>query len=222
MCDAGTRARRSGSDAGSGIRAAGRGLTSARHAGPIDLLISHAHIDHLQGLPFFEPIHNAGARVHIYGPRPESISLHASIAQLMTPPYWPAHYAPVAAKLAVTEITAAEFQTEYFRVRAIPLCHPGGTLGFAVAALAEGSIVNYMTDNELALGTGVPDWQAEMVGFLQNADLLIHDATYGDDEISERSGWGHSSGSEAVDLAVAARVRRLILFHHAPEHDEMT
>jgi ribonuclease BN (tRNA processing enzyme) len=64
----------------------------------------------------------------------------------------------------------------------------------------------------------MPEWQAQLVGFLRNGDVLIHDATYGDQEIPERTGWGHSSASQAADLAIAAGVKKLVLFHHAPEH----
>ena len=205
-------------DAGTGIRRLGEALAARQHGGAVDLLISHAHIDHIQGLPFFAPIHDRTARVRIFGPAPGSISLHETLSRLMTPPFWPAHYASLAERLDVTEITAGEFQTDYFRIRATPLRHPGRTLGYAISPLGGGNSVNYLTDNELGDWTGMPEWQAQLVGFLRNGEVLIHDATYGDHEIPERTGWGHSSASQAADLAIAAGVKKLVLFHHAPEH----
>lgn len=205
-------------DAGTGIRRLGEALVARRHAGSIEILLSHSHIDHIQGLPFFAPIHDLNAEVRIFGPAPDPISLHATLTRLMTPPLWPAHYAPTAERLNVTEITAQEFTAGIFKVRCIALRHPGRTLGYSISPLAGGKSVNYMTDNELGHWTGVPEWQVELVGFLRNGEVLIHDATYGENEIRDRAGWGHSSANQAVDLAVAAGVRRLILFHHAPEH----
>ncbi len=205
-------------DAGTGIRRLGEALAARRHTGAVDVLLSHTHLDHIQGLPFFAPIHDADAKVRIFGPAPGPISLHETLGRLMTPPLWPAHYASTAERLKVIEITAREFLTDYFQVRTIALRHPGRTLGYAISPLAGGSSVNYMTDNELGPWTGVPDWQVELVGFLRNGEVLIHDATYDEHEIRDRAGWGHSSANQAVDLAVAAGVRKLILFHHAPEH----
>lgn len=205
-------------DAGTGIRRLGEALAARRHTGAIDVLLSHTHIDHIQGLPFFAPIHDADPTVRIFGPAPGPISLHETLGRLMTPPLWPAHYASIVERLKVTEITALEFPINYFQVRGIALRHPGRTLGYSISSLGGGPSVNYLTDNELGPWTGVPDWQVELVGFLRNVELLIHDATYGEHEIRERTGWGHSSANQAVDLAVAAGVRKLILFHHAPEH----
>lgn len=205
-------------DAGTGIRRLGEALGGRRYTGAIDVLLSHSHIDHIHGLPFFAPIHDADAKVRIFGPAPGPISLHETLRRLMTPPLWPAHYAQAADRLNVTEITAREFKTDNFHVKGITLRHPGRTLGYAISHLGGGPSVNYMTDNELGPWTGVPDWQAELVGFLRNGEVLIHDATYGENEIRDRAGWGHSSANQAVDLSIAAGLRKLILFHHAPEH----
>ena len=207
-------------DAGTGIRRLGEALGAREHGTVVDVLLSHSHMDHIQGLPFFAPVHDPDARLTIYGPPPGDITLHEALSRLMTAPYWPAQYSAIAARLNVTEITAAEFRTDYFLIRTLPLRHPGRTLGYAVSPREGGPTVIYMTDNELGAWIGLPEWRTELVSFLRNGDVLIHDATYGDSEIPEKSGWGHSSASEAVDLAVAAGVRRLVLFHHAPEHSD--
>ena len=207
-------------DAGTGIRRLGEALMAREHRSSVDVVLSHSHMDHIQGLPFFAPVHDAAAKLRIYGPPPGDISLHEALSRLMTAPYWPAHYSAIAARLDVTEITAPEFRTDYFRVRTLSLRHPGRTLGYAVAPLSGGPTVIYMTDNELGAWLDTPEWRTELVGFLRNGDMLIHDATYGDSEIPEKSGWGHSSASQAVDVAIAAGVRKLVLFHHAPEHSD--
>jgi phosphoribosyl 1,2-cyclic phosphodiesterase len=207
-------------DAGTGIRRLGEALLARGHRAPIDLLLSHTHWDHIQGLPYFAPAHDPRLRVRIYGPRPEVLELREVLLRQMSPPNAPAHYHTVAQRFEVTEITAGELRTEYFQIRALPLRHPGRTLGFSVSPAVGGATVNYLTDNELGDLSTTPDWQATLVGFLRDTEVLIHDATYGDDEIPARGGWGHSSGSQAVDLAVAAGVHKLMLFHHAPEHGD--
>jgi phosphoribosyl 1,2-cyclic phosphodiesterase len=207
-------------DAGTGIRCLGQALAQRGRGGPIEILLSHAHTDHISGLPFFPPIHDPLAPVRIFGPRPDVGTLREVLTRQMTPPLWPASYAEVAARLDVTEITAGRVPSEYFQAEAVPLRHPGRTLGYSISAAAGAPMVNYMTDNELGDWTRTPDWQVPLAAFLRHGGVLIHDATYDDTEIPKRSGWGHSSASQAVDLAMAAGMRRLILFHHAPEHGD--
>lgn len=204
-------------DAGSGIRRLGEALTARRHEGAINLLLSHTHIDHLHGLPFFAPIHDPARRVNIYGPGGGAIPLREVLIRQMTPPLWPAYYIETARRLSVTEITADEFRTDYFVVRSTILRHPGRTLGFSISGSVGGCVVNYLTDNELEDWTGTLEWQIRLVSFLRNSEVLIHDATWSNTEVSEKIGWGHSSASQAVDLAIAANVKRLVLFHHAPD-----
>ncbi|HEV8355338.1 MAG TPA: MBL fold metallo-hydrolase [Gemmatimonadales bacterium] len=207
-------------DAGTGIRRLGAALVARRNRQPIDLLLSHTHWDHIQGLPYFAPVHDPRVKVRVHGPTPEALSLREVLVRQMSPPVSVAQYTSVANRIEVTEITAGELRTEYFVIRAIQLRHPGRTLGFSIAATTGGPTVNYLTDNELGDLTGTPEWQATLVGFLHSSEVLIHDATYDDHEIPTRVGWGHSSGTQAVDLAVAAGVQRLMLFHHAPDHGD--
>jgi phosphoribosyl 1,2-cyclic phosphodiesterase len=207
-------------DAGTGIRRLGEALASRGHTGPIDVVLSHAHMDHVQGLPFFGPVHDPGRTLRVFGPAQEAGSLHGALGSLMKPPFWPAQFSATADRLAVTEIKSEEFRVASFDIRTVPLRHPGRTLGFSITRGSGGESLNYLTDNELGPWSGMPEWQSRLVGFLRNGAVLVHDATFGDDVIRDRIGWGHSSGGQAVDLAIAAGVRRLILFHHAPEHTD--
>ncbi len=207
-------------DAGTGIRRLGEALGARRHGDPIDILLSHTHWDHIQGLPFFAPLYEASRWVRIFGPAPEVETLREVLVGQMTPPVWPVAYVSVAERLDVTEITAEELRTDYFEIRTVALRHPGRTLGYSISNLSGGLTLNYLTDNELGNWNGKPEWQARLVGFLRDGEVLIHDATYDDAEIPTKQGWGHSSASQATDLAIATGVRKLILFHHAPEHSD--
>jgi len=105
------------------------------------------------------------------------------------------------------------------------LRHPGTTLGFRLTPAAGGQSMAYLTDNELGPGGNyatAASWRKELVGFLAGVDLLIHDAMYTPQELSAHRGWGHSSYEEAVALAAEAGAKRLVLFHHEPEHTDET
>jgi ribonuclease BN (tRNA processing enzyme) len=123
----------------------------------------------------------------------------------------------------VTEVSEGECHIEGFRVYAFRLRHPGTTLGFRLVPATGGQEVAYLTDNELGPGGTYPvtaDWRERLVQFLSGTDILIHDAMYLDQIIQARAGWGHSTPKQAVELAAEAGCRRLLLFHHEPEHDD--
>jgi ribonuclease BN (tRNA processing enzyme) len=211
-------------DAGTGLRRLGR--TLGRAADPVDLLLTHAHWDHIQGLPFFAPLYQRGRTVRVQGPAFEGVSLSDVVRRQMAPPVWPIGVHGVAARLSVTEITAPEFAVANFLVRTVSLRHPGGALGFRVAPEGQpagagdggGGAVAYCTDNELRAWEG--EARGELVRFLRDCDTLIHDAMYDDREIAAHAGWGHSSATDVVDLAMEAGVRRLVLFHHEPDRSD--
>jgi ribonuclease BN (tRNA processing enzyme) len=123
----------------------------------------------------------------------------------------------------VKEITEGDVGLPDFVVRAFRLRHPGTTLGYRLAPASGGRDIAYVTDNELGEGAGYPvrpDWRARLAKFLAGTDTLIHDAMYAEQIIKARCGWGHSTPHQAVALAAEAGCRRLILFHHEPEHDD--
>jgi phosphoribosyl 1,2-cyclic phosphodiesterase len=211
-------------DAGSGLRPLGHELMKQRN-GPLtaDILLSHTHWDHIQGLPFFKPLSSRGTAVSIYGAAQEGVPLKVILGRQMDPMVFPVPLNALAAALTVVEISEGDFEIDDFRICAFRLRHPGTTLGYRLVPVAGGQEVAYVTDNELGSGGSYevpPDWRRRMVEFVGGADTLIHDAMYSDQIIQARAGWGHSTPRQAVDLAREARCRRLILFHHEPEHSD--
>ena len=217
-------------DAGTGIRALGLELVERQNgAVRAEILLSHAHWDHIQGLPHFKPFFAPGNAVQIWGSRQGTTSLEAILRQQMDPAVFPVPLDALSAQLTVQQVDpgGGEFTVGAFRVRAMRLRHPGTTLGFRLTPAAAGSggepSMAYVTDNELGSGGnyGTPaSWHKEFVAFLADTELLIHDAMYTPPELEEHRGWGHSTFEEAVALAAEAGVRRLVLFHHEPEHGD--
>jgi len=211
-------------DAGTGIRALGSRLVERQNGGVnAEVLLSHAHWDHIQGLPHFKPFFSPGNAVRIWGSRQGNASLEAILRRQMDPAVFPVPLDALSARLTVQHIEPGEFTIGEFRVQAMRLRHPGTTLGYRLTPLAGGPAMAYVTDNELGEGTDyglAPSWRAEFVRFLDGAELLIHDAMYTPAELETHRGWGHSTFAEAVAVAQEAGVRRLVLFHHEPDHGD--
>lgn len=210
-------------DAGSGIRPLGRELRREAGGMSADILVSHTHWDHIQGLPFFQPLNVKGNSVRIYGSAQEGVGLESILDRQMDPMVFPIPLRALAAELTVTEINGGAFEVDGFRVETYRLRHPGTTLGYKLVPVRGGPSMAYVTDNELGSGGNYPvpsDWREGLVAFLGGVDTLIHDGMYSDELMQQRSGWGHSTPREAVTLAGEARVRHLLLFHHEPEHDD--
>ena len=211
-------------DAGTGIRALGRELVERQNGAVLaEILLSHAHWDHIQGLPHFKPFFAPGNAVRIWGSRQGTTSLEAILRQQMDPAVFPVPLDALSAKLTVQQIEPGEFTVGTFKVRTIRLRHPGTTLGYRLTPAAGGPSMAYVTDNELGPGghyATPASWRKDFVAFLTGVELLIHDAMYTPEELEEHRGWGHSTFEEAVALAGEAGVKRLVLFHHEPEHGD--
>ncbi|MBA3659132.1 MAG: MBL fold metallo-hydrolase [Gemmatimonadales bacterium] len=212
-------------DAGTGLRPLGHELMLRRNGRPLtaEILLSHTHWDHIQGLPFFKPLSAPGNRVRIYGAAQEGVALAEILGRQMDPMVFPVPLDAVAADLSVNEVSEGGFELEHFHVRTIRLRHPGQTLGYRLQPLDGGREIGYITDNELGPGGAYEvgeNWRARLVDFLQGCDTVIHDAMYAEGMIRARAGWGHSTPGEAVRLTAEAGCSRLVLFHHEPEHDD--
>jgi phosphoribosyl 1,2-cyclic phosphodiesterase len=206
-------------DAGTGIRALGLDLVR-RGTRNVHLLLTHLHLDHLEGLRFFAPLWDAGATIDVWGPRSPVVSLRDRILRSFSPPLFPLDFRDVPASVTFHDLPAGGWSVAGISILADLVLHPGPTLGFRLEA--GGSTVAYIPDHEPALAgiDGVPlDWLSAS-RLAHDADLLIHDAQYSDDEYATRIGWGHSSVADAVAYSRAVGARRLVLFHHEPEHSD--
>lgn len=224
-------------DAGTGIR--GLGLALEEELGPqtikLTLLISHTHWDHIQGLPFFPPAYNRKNLIRILGYEGARAGLGAILAGQMETPFFPVSLSELPSHLAIEELKDMEFEIGKVKVKAKFANHPGICAGYRLYTSA-GSIT-YMPDNEpyaplkmqLAARDGIDSAEAKrfaeaerakMVDFLQDSEIAILDAQYTDAEYQRHVGWGHSSLSSVVELALDANVGKLLLFHHDPSHDD--
>ena len=210
-------------DAGTGIRPLGGHLMANGSGLELDLLLSHTHWDHIQGLPFFAPFFDRKHQIRIWGPKQGDVDLEVILRQQMNPVVFPVPLDNLAAELSVRHVAPGEFDIDGFVVQAFRLRHPGNTLAFRLTPKEGGASMAYVTDNELGKGGNYdvgPKWRREFVSFLTGVELLIHDGMYTPEELDRHRGWGHSSNVEAVELAVEAQVPRRVLFHHRPEHDD--
>jgi phosphoribosyl 1,2-cyclic phosphodiesterase len=206
-------------DAGTGIRPLG--LALPEDVTRIDVLVTHLHMDHVQGLGFFGPLFNPDVEIHIWGPPSTTMSLHSRLSRYLSPPLFPVRLRDMP-RLPELHDARHYFRIGSLRVRADRICHPGSTVGYRVTD-PNGSCLAYLPDHEPALGhrhfPGSGDWTS---GFdlVRHADLLIHDAQYTDAEYPDHVGWGHSSLSHLAALASLAGVRQLMPFHHDPSHGD--
>jgi phosphoribosyl 1,2-cyclic phosphodiesterase len=209
-------------DAGTGIRPLGLEL-AARGTRRIHLLLTHLHLDHLEGLRFFAPLWDAGVTLDIWGPRSPLLSLRESIVRSFSPPLFPIDFRDVSARVAFHDVPRQGWTIGSVRLSADLVVHPGPTLGYRIEAGR--SSIAYLPDHEPALTgpiAGRPtDWISG-AAIADGVDLLLHDAQYFEDEYDDRIGWGHSSVADAVAFAEATGARRLMLFHHDPLHADPT
>lgn len=206
-------------DAGTGIRLLGERYTEKGEAADILLLITHIHWDHVQGFAFFEPIYNSCSRIAVDGFPNAMKGLRAMFDNRMGDGFFPIRFEELKARIHyVGELSRHPIQIDGTKIEAIPLYHPQGALGYA---FREGSKkLVFITDNELVMDGPRGKTSADYIAFCQEADILIHDAQFKSDEIEQHRGWGHSDCASAVELAVQAHAKRLILFHHAPSRSD--
>jgi phosphoribosyl 1,2-cyclic phosphodiesterase len=210
-------------DAGTGIRRLGSALSS-KSASPlrrVDLLLTHLHMDHLQGLGFFGPIYNPAMEVHIWGPASTTQNLWDRLTRYLSPPLFPVHLGDLPCQLTLHEVPCGDFAIGEFQISSALICHPGPTVGYRIAT--DDAILAYLPDHEPALGEpAFPSQQEWTSGYdlAQGVDLLIHDAQYSSHEYPLHVGWGHSSLQHALDFAALAGVGQLVLFHHDPAHTD--
>jgi phosphoribosyl 1,2-cyclic phosphodiesterase len=207
-------------DAGTGIRELGMRLLEEERL-RIHLLLTHLHVDHLEGLGFFAPIWRPETEIHIWGPASPVTSLEGRIATYFSPPLFPVHLSEVPARIDYHDASEAEWEIDGVRLSASAIVHPGPTVGYRIED--GGRILSYLTDHEPALGTDLrsdpPEWISGLA-LAEGADLLIHDCQYTPEEYQTRFGFGHSSTEHTAIFAAKAQVDRLLMFHHDPMHTD--
>ncbi len=213
-------------DAGSGIRELGNDLL-ARDNRPdeLHLLITHTHWDHIQGFPFFAPAYLADTRIRVYGASAGDDSRHRLLSGQMTSSYFPVGFGELRAEIIDDHLADGSKEVGGVQISCYPLNHPGGCFGYAFEK--DGVKIVYATDNEIEnrpeevqadpkLETQHRSVPEELVEAVRDADLLIADAQYTDEEYTSKVGWGHASCLTVTDLAIKAGAKNLALFHHDP------
>ncbi|MBS1886344.1 MAG: MBL fold metallo-hydrolase [Actinobacteria bacterium] len=205
-------------DAGTGIRALGLALAPAPLR--VDILLTHLHLDHIQGLAFFAPLFWPQAEIVIWGPATPEACLRDRIARYISAPLSPVEVRELPCEVSF-RASPAEWEIGSARITAAPVAHRGPTLGYRIDDA--GASLAYIPDHEPALGVDLdalePPW---ISGFAlaAGADLLIHDGQYADREYPDHLGWGHSALSHTLAFARRTGARRTLLFHHDPLHTD--
>ena len=203
-------------DLGTGLRNLGRQWPADRpfrgHA-----LVSHLHWDHIQGLPFFDPILRPGSSLDVYGPAAEGLGLGEAFDQFMRRPFFPVTIADLAGTIRFHDTEPGTFTIADAVVTARVVPHTGRTFGYRLEA--EGVSVAYISDHQQP---GVDDHSVapDVLELCRGVDLLIHDAQYDAATFVPKADWGHCTVDYAVAVAQASGATRLALFHHDPANDD--
>ncbi|MCB0286248.1 MAG: MBL fold metallo-hydrolase [Calditrichaeota bacterium] len=222
-------------DAGSGIRELGKELLSQKKPVVAYIFLSHFHWDHIQGLPFFKAAFKKGNKFTIYGCDEPNVELDRIIEMQMDPIYFPVAIEDMSATVNFVTISEQSLRVEGVDIQTKFLNHPGYTLGYRFDY--QGKSIVYISDNEpfpqpkykSKTGSDLENRfenfmdnkeEIDLINFISEADVLIHDTQYFPEEYEDRVSWGHSPYTYTVDIAVRGRVKQLILFHHDPDHDD--
>ena len=206
-------------DGGTGIRQ----LTGPSYPGNkrIDVLLTHLHLDHIQGLGFFSPLFDATKEIHIWGPASTSHSLFSRLSRYLSPPLFPVLLRDLPCKLHLHEIGNSHFETGPFRIQSNYIIHPGPTVGYRVKG--KNAVFAFIPDHEPALGNKEILKEYKWISgydLAEGADLLLHDSQFTDEEYLQKRGWGHSTITHACSFAAMTHVKKILLSHHDPSHSD--
>lgn len=198
-------------DAGSGIRAAGNALI-AEGRNDFTLILTHAHWDHIMGFPFFKPLYRHNTNVKVWGCSFAQDSIKDMLGRVMSAPYFPINYDEVHTNITYQDVCGGFYELGGMTITPIALSHPNQGTGYKFSEAGKSFV--FLTDNELGHQHPGGLSPEDYLNFCRDADLLIHDAEYRDDEYPKKRGWGHSTIEQSTKLALDANVKQLGLFHH--------
>jgi ribonuclease BN (tRNA processing enzyme) len=207
-------------DAGTGIRPLGVVMEQDLPT-EIHILLTHLHLDHLQGLGFFRPLFLPNHDIHIWGPASPVEHLADRIAMYLSPPLFPIRLGDVPSHVTFHDASEAPVVIGSATVRAANVTHQGPTLGYRIEE--DGRALVYLPDHEPGLGSDLATVPAIWISgydIARSADVLLHDAQYRDSEYQAHVGWGHSGVDAAMEFAILAGARNVVLFHHDPYHTD--
>ena len=228
-------------DAGTGLRSLGKKCSLEQNAsgeGDYHFLLSHVHWDHIQGLPFFQPIYKEGTKIHIYAMRSAADELQSVIGGITTHEFFPTPLEATPAEFEFVEVTASKgFKLNDFSITPFALNHPFGSMGYRLDA--DGSNMAYVCDTapfddmlhkkHFLNGIEHPDvddqlalsaMKKKVIDTIRGVDTVIFDTHFLPEEYKKYPHWGHSTPEHAIELCEGLGIRRLILFHHAPSRSD--
>lgn len=206
-------------DAGSGIRLLGADLVE-KGPNSIHIFLTHFHWDHIQGFPFFAPLYDPEDTITVVGPKQRDSDVENLFAGQMGPIYFPVPFSVVAAVMEFEHLNGGSYEVGDTVLDVMRVKHPSFVIGYRIKV--GGQTICFIPDNEMeGAGYEVGDgWDQRIRDFVADADLLIHDAMYTEDEYRARVGWGHSTYEQAVRLAEEGGAKRLLLVHHDPTRSD--
>ncbi|MDX6649949.1 MAG: hypothetical protein QOJ97_1900 [Solirubrobacteraceae bacterium] len=206
-------------DAGTGIR--NLGLTLAGPAPRIHILLTHLHLDHIQGLMFFAPAFRPRTEIVVWGPQSPEASLQDRIARYISAPLSPVEMRELPCDVSFLDAPTVDWEIGSARVQAASVTHRGPTLGYRIT---EGDTsLCYIPDHEPGLGADLTEVGPEWISgyeLARGASLLVHDCQYSDEEYPDHVGWGHSPLGDALTFARRVEAQRVLMFHHDPLHTD--